>query len=545
MMTRGVSLAGLIKAASMLVLVLALSVTGGTVTVLAESYAEAMARVGKDLKSDKPEERAAAVEALSATGDVAAATMALDMMSRESDPWAARDMGRSLRHFMDGKALETVEKRVLRYVSQAEAFQAYWALTGIALAKTEAADAVVGKALKESKEKQFWIKAAALEAIAESERSDLSPLVEWALKEHSESLESDGAIVPITATTTAARIASGKERFGLVSALADMLEKYKSDRIRFFAAQACASITGKKAFYDPYYWRDWVKMEGEISGGEQQPAPSRTAVRKVPKFFDAEAVGTRAIFIIDVSGSMAGPVNVPPKKQEPPKEEKKDGPSVTGKDRKKDGKDGEEKKEVPPPDYSKVKTKLDLAKVELIYTLEQLDDSYDVTVITYHTTHDYLIPSKKGFLKANEANKKLMIEAVKKLAPAGATNIHGAMMRGFRTGTKGQIKGDPATDSGIMLDGVDTIFFLTDGHPNVSDAMVTQDSRRQGVPAPERDFYSKPEGVLADVRRVNTFRKVVIHTVGIGPHAGGLLRALSESSGGTYRDMTGVSHSSE
>jgi len=511
--------------------------------VLAESYNEAMARVGNDLRSKDPKVRAGAVEALAATGEMPAVTMTLDMMTREEDPYAAKDMGRAIRHFGAGKQLEAVEKRILKFTTQPQAFHAYWAIAGLAEAKSTEADAVIAKAVKDSKEKEFWIRAAALEAIAETNRTDLTPLVEWSLKNHSKSLEEEAAIVPITATTTAARIADGKEKFVLVAALADMLETYQSDRIKFFAAQACASITGKKAFYDPYYWRHWVKMEGDMDGGEKNGKQPRTGVRKVPKFFDAEAVGTRAIFVIDISGSMAGPVTVKPQPKEPPKEEEKKGP-ITGKDRKKDG-EKEEKKDPPPPDYSKVKTKLDLAKVELIYTLEQLDETYEFTVVTYSTTHDYLIPAKKGFVKATEANKKQFIEKVKALAPTGATNIHGALMRGFRTSTSGPIKGDPATDSAVMLGGVDTIFFLTDGHPNVCDEMVVNDSRQAGVPPPERHKFSFPEGILADVRRVNTFRKVVIHTVGIGPHAGQLLRDISASSGGSYRDMSGASGGGE
>jgi hypothetical protein len=518
--------------------------TGPATVVRAESYAEAYARVSKNLASKDPDERASAVETLCRTNDAVAVPIVVDIVMREQDPDAARRMGAAFAYFQSDKCLEALEKRVPKLTGMTNAFTALWILTGIGGNGTKRADDIIVNVLKDAKEKEYYLRAAALEAIADANKTGLNEIVETLIRTHRDDFENAGAIVPVTATTTATRIATPENKFTLVAALADMLEFYKSDRIKFFAAQACASISGSKPYYDPYYWRYWVKLKGDMNG-PNAAKPRRTDDRKIPKFFDTEAVGRRILFVIDNSGSMQGPVTVPkpePKKDQPPPPDDKKGPT-TGKDREKEkGKDGkgkDEKKEVPPPDYSKVKTKLDLAKVELIYTLEQLDPTFSVNIIVYNTTHDYISPQIKGFVPADEANIKLLKEKVQLLAATGATNIHGALMRSFRTTTSGAIKGDPALDPDALMNGADTLFFLTDGTPTISDAGLK--GVNSGVPnAQASDKYVQGPVILADARRVNTFRKVVINTVGIGPHAADLLRGLAKSSGGTYKDMSGA-----
>jgi hypothetical protein len=97
-----------------------------------------------------------------------------------------------------------------------------------------------------------------------------------------------------------------------------------------------------------------------------------------------------------------------------------------------------------------------------------------------------------------------------------------------------------------MAKGAETIFFLTDGSPTVSD-----DSSDIGeVGRPDKNGQVKkmvgngkmcvPENIVAEIKRVNTFRKCVIHTVGIGPHDSRLMGELARISGGTYTDRTGV-----
>ena len=52
---------------------------------------------------------------------------------------------------------------------------------------------------------------------------------------------------------------------------------------------------------------------------------------------------------------------------------------------------------------------------------------------------------------------------------------------------------------------------------------------------PTRGEITDPDQILAEVRRWNDLRRVKIHTVGVGnQHNEAFMRALAESSGGTY-----------
>jgi Mg-chelatase subunit ChlD len=513
---------------------LGVSISGGT--SYAETYNEAVARLGAQLRSQNPDERASAIEQIAMTGEVNAATLVMDTMARETDGLAARQMGRSLRHIKEARAIGVIDRRIRTWNTQATAFHLLWALTGVAEAQTEEGDAIVTKIVAESRNNHYHIKAAGLEAIGESGRTNLYHLVADILKEHVKDWDGNGLIVPITAASAAARIGTGEARFPLVEALAATLKNYENDRIRYFASQAAGRITGQPAYQEHWYWEEWVKMEGKV-GDERKP--SRTDQRNRPKFFGTEVLGSRVIFVIDNSGSMNAPIRI----AQPPADEKPPEPKgeVTGRGGRR-GK-GEVKEPPAPPDYSKVQTRMDLAKVELIYTLEQLDENYEFNIIYYATEHDYLINSRKAFYKATDANKKAFIDKVRELPVAGATNIHGAMMRAFRTSTRGEIRGDPALDPAVLANGADTIFFLTDGIANWSDTSSAGDARTGGQPT--RDKYTESRNIADDVRRVNTFRRTVIHTVGIGTHDGALMRTLADQSGGTYKDMTGVGRGGE
>ncbi|MCA8940200.1 MAG: hypothetical protein KDB07_10340, partial [Planctomycetes bacterium] len=199
-----------------------------------------------------------------------------------------------------------------------------------------------------------------------------------------------------------------------------------------------------------------------------------------------------------------------------------------------DDDDKDKKKEVPPPDYSKVKNKLDLAKVELIYTLEQLDDEFEFNVVVYDTKHDYLISGMEKLYKATSSTKKKFIAEIKKLQTAGATNIHGSLVRAFKTNRGAMTKGDPSLAKEGFDSGAETIFFLTDGAACFCDESTAQDASGMG-----NGPFASGEKLFPDIVRINTFRKVVINTVGIGPHDRGLLSALAGSSGGIYKDLSG------
>jgi hypothetical protein len=101
------------------------------------------------------------------------------------------------------------------------------------------------------------------------------------------------------------------------------------------------------------------------------------------------------------------------------------------------------------------------------------------------------------------------VKFIEAMTPVGATNIHEALKRAFF------LVGTGAHDRNYKL-GADTIFFLSDGQPTRGDVL-------------------DPNRILAEVKRWNLLRRVKVHTVGVGQgHDASFMRALADSSGGTY-----------
>jgi len=127
------------------------------------------------------------------------------------------------------------------------------------------------------------------------------------------------------------------------------------------------------------------------------------------------------------------------------------------------------------------------------------------------------------------------------------TNIYGALKRAFCVNERNTIDpykigkkntNDPSWDPECLKTGATTMFFLTDGSPTVTDDTIGE--VKSGRMAQGQARYCQAENILLDVKRLNTFRKMVINTVGIGPHDARLLAALAEMTGGEYIDRSGV-----
>ncbi|MCC6464195.1 MAG: hypothetical protein IT463_02515 [Planctomycetes bacterium] len=525
--------------------------------VRADDRADEAVRIARGKLADKnPDVRAKAVEDCARANNKNGAEAVMQGLSAENDGPAGYRMAEAVMQLNSPEAHEAIEKILTGWTKPNQLFPAYWCCIGLARQKTAGADAILKKVVNEAKEKDVHIKAAALEALAFAERSDLSELLLVTLKQYTAEWDTKSVILSMTCIVGAPKLAKGapnETRIEIVLALADVLEKTTNDRTQYFAAKALSEITGEDTYITPEFWRFWVKMGGKKVEGREEGAT--TAGRDVPKFFKAAAVGKNVMFVIDISGSMQHPVNLPPemkKKPPPPPKEEKKGP-VTGNGKAGGngdaGKEEEEKKpEIPPPDYSKVVSKLDLAKVELIHTLRYLPEDYKFNIVVYHTTHDLLDNSVKNLVPANEANKQKFIKKVQDLNWAALTNIHGGMIRGFCVNEKGMIdqkKEDPAWHPECLNSGATTIFFLTDGSPTISDD--TTNPGEVGRPGPGGVILPVgngrmciPQNIIEDIRRVNTFRKVVINTVGIGPHDRTLMQALAEMTGGEYIDRSGV-----
>lgn len=500
-----------------------------------------------------PDVRAEGVEQAAAANNKAAATAILAALATESDGPAGFRMAEAVSMLTSAEALEVIEKTALTWTTPERLFAAYWTFCGLAKMQNATADAILTKAARDSKSKEIYLKSAAIEALGYAGRSDLCPLLVDTIKQYEPDWDKKNQILTLTCVYNAPKLCKGGDtevRNQLVLALANVLEKTdakKDDRIQYFVAKALAEITGEDTYTDPAFWRWWVQMGGKKV--EKQHDGPTVAGRDVPKFFKASAVGKRVIFVIDISGSMQHPVNLPPEMKKPPAppEKKKDAP-VTGKGSTggkpgEDGKKEEKKVEIPPPDYSKVVSKLDLAKVELIHCLRYLPEDYKFNIVVYHTDHNLLDQSTKNLIPATQANKDRFIKRVEALNWAALTNIHGGLMRGFCVNEKGmldmKVKENGAWDPECILSGATTMFFLTDGSPTISDD--TTNHNEAGITTPlGNGRMVKGANIILDIKRMNTFRKMVINTVGIGPHDNRLMQALAEMSGGEYVDRSGV-----
>ncbi|MBX3461201.1 MAG: hypothetical protein KF696_14750 [Planctomycetes bacterium] len=504
-----------------------------------------------------PDRRAEAVDLAANQNNKVAATAIMAALATENDGPAGFRMADSVAKLTSSEALDVVEKSVLGFTKPENLFGAYWAFIGLSAQNSERASSIIRKAVLETKEKDWYVRTAAIEALAYTGRADQADLLLHALKPlgalDAKKLDYEYSILTLTCVHGAPKLLKGADKqmiLDCVMAMADVLAASKDDRIQWFTCKSLAEITGEDTYIDPEFWRWWVKMGGKK--GQAQHDGATVAGRDVPKFFKAAAVGKRVVFVIDISGSMQHPVELPPEMRNPPPPPKKEekGP-VTGKGSGKGGKDGEEEKkeEIPPPDYSKVKSKLDLAKVELIHTLRYLPEDYWFNIVIYHTPHAMIDNARSEFVQATKANKDLFIKKVDQLNWAALTNIHGALVRGFCVNSKktidpmkiGKSANNPAWDPDCLMGGATTMFFLTDGSPTISDDSTDIGQvGRAGGPMIGNGRFCKPDNIVLDVKRLNTFRKVVINTVGIGPHDGRLMAALAQLTGGEYIDRSGA-----
>jgi hypothetical protein len=507
----------------------------------------------QSIEDRNPDTRALAVELAAKANTRVSAQTVMAAVAVESDGPAGFKMAEHVALLTSNEALDVVERAVMGFNKPENLFGAYWTFLGLLRQNSERSNEIVRKAITDTRDRDFYLRAAAIEALAVTGSTRHADLLLTTLRGLDQRrMETEHLILTLSCIHGAPKLVRGIEaelRNNIVLALADLLEKTSDDRIQWFLCTALAEITGEEKYIDPEFWRWWVRSGGVKT--EHAKEGHSVAGRDIPRFFEAAAVGKRVVFAIDISGSMQHPVNLPPEMRRPPETptpERRRPTTGRGAER-----DQAEEREIPPPDYSKVRTKLDLAKVELIHTLRHLPEDYYFNIVLYHTPHSMIDSSKNEFVRATEANKQLFIRKVEDLHWAQLTNIHGALVRSFGINMRrsidpmriGRRDNNPAWDPECMVSGATTIFFLTDGSPTISDDSTdTGTVGRAGGPPRGNGRMVQPANIVTDVRRMNTFRKVVINTVGIGPHHQGLMRALAEMSGGEYIDRTGVASNS-
>jgi hypothetical protein len=343
--------------------------------------------LGKTAVGDDPDARARAVYDLCLINDKVAAGYVIAALERERDGPAGFAMADAVVKLTDAEALRLISATVSKWNTPQTLTSAYWLLSGLAKQRSDAADEVLMELGATISEKEIYLGAALIEAWANAGRTDFGHVLPPLLDQYTEKWDTEHWLLALTVFSACPRMTSEKEnatRLKVVTALANVLEKTKDERVRWFTCKALADVTGKPPFVQVEYWRWWVKVEGKTAEDSPEDARKTTSGPRPPAFFNAEAVGKRVVFVIDTSGSMSGGIKISNEPEAPGK--KKDDP-VSGKrkgDREKDA------EKVEKPDYSKVKTKLDLAKVELIFTLKNLPEDYYFNIVVYGSTHNMI-----------------------------------------------------------------------------------------------------------------------------------------------------------
>ncbi len=339
------------------------------------------------------------------------------------------------------------------------------------------------------------VRVAALDALREL-REDSPRIVEAVV----EQLRHD--FWPVKAAAVSALRAIGAR--GAVEPLIEALGK-NTGRLREDISEALKELTGIDKHGDPATWKAWWKENGEkYIAGEYEPPPGegRKAGAGGTTFYGIPVLSENVVFILDRSGSMAEP-----------SEWKEPRDVATGPARKGD--------EIKPEGNRKI----DVARWQLKRALAMMPDGARFNVIFYN--HEWAIFSGRMAV-LNDASRRKAFEFIDGLEPVGSTNCYDPLEKGLSFAAAGVMA------EKILKDGVDTVFFLSDGMPNSGQ-----------VP--------RAEDIVVKIRDLNRTRKVRINTIGVFGTPGGarapnvvvihpgaaFLRQLAEESGGVYRDAGG------
>lgn len=272
------------------------------------------------------------------------------------------------------------------------------------------------------------------------------------------------------------RLRDAKSVGPLVSALAR-----EEGRVKEEVAAALAAITGQKFGADARAWRDWFKKNAAEEDTILSPFPPQAEA--VPaRGVTFQGIETRSrgiVFVLDISDSMndaSGETDLPA-----------DGST---------------------PDRSgKRRSKIDVMRDELVAAIRALDEKAMFNVVLYN--HQVKVWQPGKLVAANSSNKNLALSFLLKEPATGGTNIFDAVEKAFT------LAGLGATDKNYRS-AVDTIFLVSDGAPSAGRIL-------------------EPAKILEEVGRMNSLRKVKIHTVGVGVlHDRAFLERLARESGGKY-----------
>ena len=330
--------------------------------------------------------------------------------------------------------------------------------------------------------------------------------------------------------------------------------KETPDRTRWILARCFARIFDSKTVYLDSS-KPWRAMLAAKDASKVKIDP-KYAQPKRPTFVGIEATGKRIVYVIDMSDSMLTPVDTM----------KFRGPVSGSRSKKSKDKEKADKDESPMPgarelNWKKIKNRFDVAREYLKLSLRNLQPDMHYSVIWFGSEADFF-KSTRGLVKASPGAIKNTISELSAIRAGpkgndrpygtlrGNTNIHGGLRRAFMLKGKALSKRRAYVDPQTFSGGCDTIFLLSDGAPSWDDWAAT-DSRDDGDQVGDPELggrgnqeatslsfpgpYANTRHLLEDVQRMNLFRQVEIHCVGIGEANRGLLAQISNTGLGRVR----------
>ncbi len=282
----------------------------------------------------------------------------------------------------------------------------------------------------------------------------------------------------------------------------------------------------------------WLELLAQ--GSSKPKSTQQTTV--APRFFGIETEGERFCYVLDMSDSMckdiapsarpAGPLTGP--KQKKPKGVLPD------------------ESDLP---WFKIKTRWDLAREQMRISLQRLPPEKYFSIVWFGTDAGTLT-SSKGMIRATKGNVDKVLAELDSIqvgernaatAPDGTlrgrTNLHFGLRLAFSLSDKGFVEEAAYVDPAVLTHGCDTIFLLSDGAPswdefgcedtNYGEGQTVVDTEyNQPAPPQARTTYYGPfhqdQWLIEDVKRMNAFRRLRLHCIGLGEANMTLLENLAQ-----------------
>lgn len=337
------------------------------------------------------------------------------------------------------------------------------------------------------------------------------------------------------------RVRSERARAGMtayISLLAEAVKLEHTAKVQM-ARHLQIALNGPGLLIQPEPWLLLLAQDAP-----KKPSGGGNTVT-APRFFGIETEGERFCYVVDLSDSMLQEISPSVKPKGP----------VTGPKKKPKGELLDEN-DLP---WHAIVTRFDLAREHLKLSLMRLPDDKYFSIVWFGDQSGTL-PSCPGLIKATKSNVAKVckdldaIEVGPKNPPAkpygvlrGDTNMQSGLRRAFALSGKGFVETDAFIDPGPLTEGCDTIFLLSDGSPSADDFITVDKDYGEGNVVMDRESgaaaartpqlyytgpYVDPANLVPEVERMNTFRRVRIHGIGIGEADENLLRRLADIGNG-------------